>query len=232
MKYLMPNQQNKNTGLRIVLIAAMVLLVFFLIPRSVKRYSGPSLISLPEQIPETALSKGDQRSGHALSKGTFLVADRNMQDPRFRETVVLLFSYDRSGASGLIINRPTEVKISSVFPDIGVLRQEKGFFFIGGPVSINQVFILLRSGSPVEAAQHIFGDVYVSSSMSVLREFSTEEKNVRLYAGYAGWTGGQLEMEVSRGDWHILKADAGTIFEREHSEIWPDLIGRGTSIQI
>jgi putative transcriptional regulator len=48
----------------------------------------------------------------------------------------------------------------------------------------------------------------------------------RIYAGYSGWVSGQLEREVSRGDWHILQADAETIFNKAPSKIWPELIRR------
>jgi len=50
----------------------------------------------------------------------------------------------------------------------------------------------------------------------------------RVYASYVGWFPGQLDREVSRGDWHVLRADAETIFSKEPSEIWPDLISRAS----
>jgi putative transcriptional regulator len=59
-----------------------------------------------------------------------------------------------------------------------------------------------------------------------------EGKNFRVYAGYAGWMPGQLDLEVARGDWHILQADADTIFEKELSDIWPELILLNTSLTI
>ena len=77
--------------------------------------------------------------------------------------------------------------------------------------------------------------MHVSAYLSVLRRMSSgnaEGKSFRIYAGYAGWMPGQLDWEMSRGDWHILQADAETIFEREPSEIWPELIRRSTSLTI
>ena len=53
-----------------------------------------------------------------LSKGKFLVASKELRDPNFFETVVLLLEYDSKGAMGLVINRPTTVKLSKVLPDI------------------------------------------------------------------------------------------------------------------
>ena len=235
MRYVITKQWRIEAGVGIVLTALIYLLIFSATPNTGKTYSDPRLVPLSDRISHASLSQGLHLSYDGLSKGKFLVASRNMQDPRFMETVVLLLKYDTKGATGLIINRPTEVKISEVFPDIAGPQQKTAFFLIGGPVAINQVFILLRSGSPVEDAENIFRDVHVSPYMSVLRRVfsgNTEEENFRVYAGYAGWMPGQLDLEVSRGDWHILQADAETIFKTKLSEIWSELISRSTSLII
>jgi len=50
----------------------------------------------------------------------------------------------------------------------------------------------------------------------------------RAYAGYAGWASGQLDQEVERGDWHVLGAEAEMVFDKAPSEVWPELIRRGS----
>ena len=61
--------------------------------------------------------------GDALpAKGKFLVASRAIADPRFRETVILLIDYDASGATGLIINRPTKVPLAEMLPSVSGLN--------------------------------------------------------------------------------------------------------------
>jgi putative AlgH/UPF0301 family transcriptional regulator len=75
----------------------------------------------------------------------------------------------------------------------------------------------------------------VSTSMGLFKRAAQGgkgEEKFRLYAGYAGWAAGQLERELSRGDWHILKADPDTVFGNDPEKIWQDLIRRSSGIQV
>ena len=170
-----------------------------------------------------------------LAKGKFLVASRQLRDPNFSETVVLLIEYNRSGAMGLVINRPTKVKLSTVLPDLEGLQDLQDTVYVGGPVAKNQMLLLIRSGSQPEDASHVFKDIYVSSSRAVLRTMINDEdpgKAFRLYAGHAGWSPGQLDREIARGGWHVLQADEASVFEKAPSEIWPELIHRSSALWV
>ncbi|MCL5022793.1 MAG: YqgE/AlgH family protein [Nitrospirae bacterium] len=168
----------------------------------------------------------------SLSKGKFLVADDAIKDPRFAESVILLVDYGPHGAFGLIVNRPTELKLSKVFTDIEGLKHRKDTFYFGGPVGVDQIFLLVSSESPPEDSISVFRDVYVSGSKSVLLHMVDTPKSrqrFRVYVGYAGWGALQLEREIARGDWHVLPADAESVFDKEASEIWPELFRRATA---
>ena len=54
-------------------------------------------------------------------------------------------------------------------------------------------------------------------------------RGLRVYAGYSGWAPGQLQIEIARGGWHVLPADAETVFEKDPARIWPDLIQRAAT---
>jgi len=168
----------------------------------------------------------------SLSKGKFLVASRDMQDPRFVETVILLVEYTSNGATGLIVNRPTEVKLSSVLPDVKGLEHREDIVYIGGPVSPGQMLMLIQSKGKPEESQYVFQDIYVSGSQKVLEGMTGKTntgRRFRIYAGYSGWGPQQLDREMGRGDWHLLEADVKTIFDKESSQIWPELIRRGSA---
>jgi putative transcriptional regulator len=170
-----------------------------------------------------------------LSKGKFLVASRRLGDPRFQETVVLLISYDRNGAAGLIINRPVKMSLSDAFPDSNIFKKRKETVYFGGPVELNRLLFLIRSPGIPEESVRVFDGVYVSSSRPVLDRIIDKPKageHVRVYAGYAGWAAGQLEGEVARGDWHVIQADAKTVFDKKSEKIWPELIRRGSELQV
>ncbi len=172
-----------------------------------------------------------QRSEAPLAAGKFLVADRSIRDSLFSEAVVLIVDYGPQGAMGLVINHPTDAKLEDVLPNLKGAGHRRDTVHIGGPVGINQIFVLIRSGSEPEESLHVFGNVYVTNSEKVLERMITKPKKgekFRLYAGYSGWIAGQLEREVSRGDWHVVDADAQSIFDKKPSTVWPDLIEKSS----
>lgn len=160
----------------------------------------------------------------ALAAGRFLIAGEHLRDPNFARTVVLLLNY---GERGVIVNRRSDVKLAAVFPRISGLNQRPDTVYLGGPVSRNQLLILLRSDRPRRAAEHVVDDVYLSTSRQVLVEALNRAAAVHVYAGYAGWAPGQLDHEVARGDWHVLPADADTVFSHKPGKVWRELIEKG-----
>lgn len=169
------------------------------------------------------------------AKGKFLVAGRAMADPRFQETVVLLIGYDDAGATGLIINRPSKVPLADMLMPMPGLKNRSDIVYYGGPVEGHRILMLIRSPEKLEEADKVFTNVYLSTSRNMLERMigaHKTQKQFRVYAGYAGWLPGQLDREVSRGDWYILNADADSIFEKKSSEIWRELILRSSAIEV
>ena len=196
--------------------------------------SHPSTLQISE-APVIFQISDKSRPQMELSKGKFLVASKQLRDPQFFETVVLLLEYDSKGAMGLVINRPTTVKLSKVLPDIEGLQKRSDTIYLGGPVAKNQLMLLIRTSSPPEGSRLVFKDIYLSSSQTVIEKMidkpDTPER-FRVYAGYAGWAPGQLDHEVSRGGWHILQADEESVFDKTPSEIWPELIRRSSALWV
>jgi putative transcriptional regulator len=190
-----------------------------------------------QKIPDTALWVSSKQlsskisSDRKLAKGKFLVAARKLKDPNFSQTAVLLIEYDPNGAMGVIINQPTEMKLSMVFADIIELQKRADTIFLGGPVMQDQLLLLVRTVAQPEGSLRVFQNVYVASQLKLIKQMIKNEPKgdrFRVYAGYAGWAPGQLNQEVKRGDWHILQADADTVFNKAPSEIWPELIHRSS----
>jgi putative transcriptional regulator len=163
-----------------------------------------------------------------LARGKFLIADRLLTDPNFRETVVLLIHYGPDGAMGFVINRPVQIEFSIVLPDVEELHRRKGALHLGGPVHPNSILLLVRTtANPPESSTPVFDDVYLSSSRELLQRLiknPAEEERLQIYAGYAGWAPNQLESEYNKGHWHVLNADPVMLFDKESSEIWQELI--------
>jgi putative transcriptional regulator len=170
-----------------------------------------------------------------LAVGKFLVASRDLGDPNFAKTVILLVHYtEDQGAVGLVVNRATDVPMSRVFQDFKEARSRKDPVYVGGPVELNSVLALLKTASKPENAMRVFGDVYLISNKDALKATmasGAEASVFHAYVGYAGWGAGQLEHEVDLGAWHIVPADAATVFHSDPDSVWPRLIRR-TEAQI
>ena len=157
-------------------------------------------------------------------KGKFLVASRNLRDPNFVRSVVFLVSYGCYGAMGLVINRPSPYKLADVLPDAAGSDRFTEPVFIGGPVAMNRLLILGVGVAPAGAQQIIQG-VHISSNLDELERLpERDQSDPRLFAGHSGWAPGQLDAEIARGDWHVLPADRESIFDKEASRVWLDLI--------
>ena len=125
-----------------------------------------------------------------LAAGKLLVASRKSHDPDLARTVILLVHYDRQGAIGLMLNRPSKVPLSDVMPE---LKNASAPVFAGGPVTIG-VRALLRSATKPEQAVHIFADVSMISNKPLLEKMidaRTPATRFRVYAGYTGWSAEQ-----------------------------------------
>ena len=169
-----------------------------------------------------------------LADGKFLVATAQLIDPRFTQTVVLLIRYNKEGALGLIINRPTKANLSDALPGLPILKRVQETLFLGGPVDLSRMFLLLLSSEQPKESLRVFGHVYISSSKEVLQERIPKlggKEKMRVYAGYAGWGAGQLETEIQQGHWNVWHADAEIIFNTPAKEVWPEMIRRSTVLQ-
>jgi putative transcriptional regulator len=224
----------KNRGKALLAAAAMVAATLATVPPFVYGGEGTGVLPLPVRTSEAPESAEPDPFSVLPAKGKFLVASKSLNDPRFQETVVLLLDYNSSGATGLIINRPTTVPLLELLPSVRGLKKETVVYY-GGPVEEYRMLMLIQSDEKPAGSVPVFGNVYVSSSKKTLMHLAgTRRKGLqfRIYAGYAGWSSGQLDREVLRGDWLVVLADAHSVFEKKSTEVWPELLHKGSSIMV
>ena len=164
-------------------------------------------------------------------KGRFLVAARQILDPGFAQSVVLLVAYDQDGgAMGIIVNQPMPLKLATVLPDVRPLARRSDRLWRGGPVLPASLLVLVRSTKPVEGSDVVFEDVRVLTSRDAFRhalDGQVPRTRLRAFAGHAGWGPGQLEAEIARGDWIVMPAKAEQVFSEKPEEVWPGLVEHG-----
>ncbi len=179
--------------------------------------------------PTRAQQPTPSKDAKNLAAGKLLVASRDLGDPNFAETVVLLVHYDAEGAVGLILNRRTHVPLSRVLEGIKAAKDRSDPVYLGGPVETPAVFSLLRSPTKVEGAEHIFGGVYLITTKDLLEKTIAarpDQQTFHVYLGYAGWSNEQLRTEMALGAWFIFPGDAGAVFKSDPDSLWQHMIGK------
>jgi len=170
----------------------------------------------------------------SLGAGKLLVASRELGDPRFAETVILLVQYDAQGVVGLILNRRTDIPLSRVLDGLKAAKDRSDRVYLGGPVETPVVFALFQSPAKIEGAEHIFGDVYLISAKTLFEKVISAGPDPGIfhaYLGYAGWAKDQLRMEVQLGAWFIFPPDSGTVFNSDPDSLWLEMI-RKTELKL
>jgi putative transcriptional regulator len=154
-----------------------------------------------------------------------LVAEAELRDPNFKGSVVLVMNNIAPAPAGIIINRPTSITVSRLFPDLEHLAQLDDKVYFGGPVEIATVSFLVRADAAPEDATEVFHGVYISTNQELLRKLLDRDKpmeGLRIFIGYSGWGPGQLEAEIARGDWTLAPAEASAIFDGKSERPWPE----------
>jgi putative transcriptional regulator len=175
----------------------------------------------------------------SLSAGTLLVAAPMLRDPHFVRAVVLLLEHDPTqGALGVVLSRPSEAPVSALLPAWHDVASTPPVVHVGGPVSPTAAIGLVavrtpdRSSLPRASFAALptqqpgplqLGTIDLDSEVS---EVAPALAGMRLFSGYAGWDGGQLEAEVAAGAWFVLDALPGDPFTAAPTRLWRDVLHR------
>jgi len=153
-----------------------------------------------------------------------LFAQPELVDPNFKGSIVLVMNNIAPAPAGIIINRPTPIAVSHLFPDLGALAKLDDKLYFGGPVEFAAVSFLVRADVAPEHATEVVHGVYLSTDRELLRKLLGRDKpmeGLRIFIGYSGWAPGQLEAELEHGAWTLAPADAGAIFDARPERPWP-----------
>ena len=175
------------------------------------------------------LAAGSSPTAHLEpGPGVMLIASAGLLDPNFHETVVFLIDHGpEEGAIGVIVNRPTEVTVADVASKTEMFAAREDHLFQGGPVEAGRLTVLLYSDGDLPGTRSIAADIRVvedEAAMTSAFERNVPPDRIRLFAGYAGWAPGQLEVEIARGGWHLAPAQSRWVFSTEPEKVWDELL--------
>jgi putative transcriptional regulator len=165
--------------------------------------------SIPDEKPVTAI---------------LLIARDGLPDSIFADSIVLVMNNLGPAPVGIVINRPTPVPVSRLFPELKRLAQVHDKVYFGGPVDFGSVWFLFRAATQPEHAIQAFDGVYLSADRQLLLQLLGRDKpmdSLRIFVGHAGWAPGQLEAEIDRRDWTLQRAETDAIFSGKSEHPWP-----------
>lgn len=173
------------------------------------------------------LAYGAQNNGNKVE---FLVARRQIHDPIFYHSVVLMLPSARSPLIvGLIVNRPTHMTLGKLFPDSPEFSSRTETAYFGGPVSVGVASLLFHSHTDPGHALRVFGDVYLTFDPNVITSVfkgSRPGSELRMFLGRSQWGHNQLQDEMHEGAWYRIEAPGSIIFSMSPQSLWRVLHSR------
>jgi putative transcriptional regulator len=127
---------------------------------------------------------------------------------------------------GFIVNRATDVKLATLFPEHAPSAKVADPVYFGGPEMVDAIFAVVRR-DPGAGGVRLFGDLYlVAGSEAVDRVIEQSPNDARFFAGFVGWQPGELAKEIEAGYWHVADADPALFFRHDTGRLWDELSKR------
>jgi len=158
--------------------------------------------------------------------GKLLLAAPTLRDPNFARTVVLVGVHNEEGAMGVVLNRPSQVPVAEAVPQLEQAVGDEEPVYVGGPVQQSSIVCLAEFLDPTPAGLIVLGRIGFPSPEIDIDELTEVTERRRVFAGYAGWGGGQLDEELEQGDWIPHPAVPEDIFTTAPEELWSMVLAR------
>ena len=161
-------------------------------------------------------------------KGRLLVATPALGEGIFDRSVVLVIEHDDvEGAFGVVLNRPSETDVAGALPEWARLAASPPVVFVGGPVNPEAAICLARVvGGEADGWLRLVGTVGALDLSRDPELLVPAVDELRLFAGYAAWSQGQLEDEIEAGAWFVVDAEEGDALNDEPDSLWQRVLRR------
>lgn len=161
--------------------------------------------------------------------GKLLVATPVLTDPNFTRTVILVLDHGDDGAIGLVLNRPSALRLAEAMPGWEDVAASPPVLFAGGPVEPDAVIALGRARAEVFPAPDwspIVDRLRVVDLSAGADVADAQVEAARVFIGYAGWAPGQLEAEVAADAWFVTDARDLDALADEPDVLWSEVLRR------
>ena len=160
-------------------------------------------------------------------KGYLFLDGGSLAGSFFHRSVVLICQHDSEGAFGLILNRLAGANVGEALPGDLSDRLKELPLMVGGPVQ-TQALSYLHSDSLLPDA-NVMPNLALGHALDELVELGASgslTQRFLVFAGYAGWSPGQLDDEIKRDAWVIHPATLDLIFSPKPEDLWRRIISR------
>ena len=158
--------------------------------------------------------------------GQLLLASPSLRDPNFSRAVVLIGVHNEEGAMGVVLNRPSPVTVEQAVPQLGQAVDEREPVYVGGPVQPGSVVCLAEFLDPSLAELLVLGRIGFPAPDTSVERLTEGTARRRVFAGYAGWSEGQLDAELEQGDWILDAALPEDVFTDGPELLWRTVLTR------
>ncbi|MGW0042150.1 YqgE/AlgH family protein [Rhodococcus sp. NPDC003348] len=163
--------------------------------------------------------------------GSLLVSATDLTEPAFRRTVVYVIEHNEAGSLGVVLNRPSEAAVHTVLPQWAELCTRPKALHVGGPVKLDSALCLatLRTGANIDGVhglRRVHGRVVMVDLDSDPDQVGSHIEGLRVFAGYSGWTMGQLDGELQRDDWMVVSALPSDVIGPPRVDLWAQVLRR------
>jgi len=143
----------------------------------------------------------------------------------FKRTVVLVCQHNAEGAFGVVVNRETEISVGDMIPEGLPDRVKKERLYLGGPVQPSALSFLHSDEALADA--NVMHNLNLGHSLETLIELGQDlllTQRLRVFAGYAGWSPGQLENELKQRAWLVHPASLDLVFSDHPTDLWGSIL--------
>jgi putative transcriptional regulator len=168
-----------------------------------------------------------------LSQPVTLVATSRLAGSIYEETVLVAAPLPQGQHVGFILNRPTRIKLETLFPGHSPSRKVVEPLSVGGPMLSDTIVALTRKAPRKAAVIALMpGLVAVTDGKSVDRVIETMPNDARYFAGLMLWAPGELDREIRSGAWNLRPASVDMVFSPNTAGLWKELSGGARWIQV
>ena len=170
-------------------------------------------------------------------QGQLLLDSGKLAGSEFHHSVVLICEHIPEGAFGLVLNRASKHTAEETLSDKLPESMQELQLFLGGPVETQRLICLIHEQSNIEMTKkHVLPGLRLTHNLNELLEPNRKFESfahIKFFAGYAGWSAGQLDNEMSRNDWLTHPASIDFIFNSKPAELWKTILrGKGPKYRL